>query len=69
MKVRIGRSYRYPDASVTDVPLKAASITVEAPLVLFEVLSPSAETTDRRVLFRPPWAASPVCPASTQPRP
>ena len=52
MKVRIGRSYRYPDVSVTDVPVKGTSITVEAPLVLFEVMSPSTDATDRRVKLR-----------------
>jgi Uma2 family endonuclease len=49
VKVLVAGRVRYPDVAVTCSPLDASSDIVPAPIVLFEVLSPSTENVDRTV--------------------
>lgn len=46
MKVAIGPAFRYPDGAVSCSPLPRGSMMVPAPVVLFEVVSPSSRTVD-----------------------
>jgi len=52
VRVQAGRSYRYPDAFVTCTLVPPATMTHTQPVVLFEILSPSTEHTDRFTKLR-----------------
>ena len=47
LQVRLEASVRYPDGMVVCVPLPGAAVGTSEPVVIFEVLSPSTESTDR----------------------
>jgi Uma2 family endonuclease len=47
VKILAGRSVRYPDAVVSCTAQRTSSQIIEAPVVVFEVLSPSTSRTDR----------------------
>jgi Uma2 family endonuclease len=49
LKIMVAGSIRYPDAFVVCSPLARGTTVVEAPVVVFEVLSPSTATIDRIV--------------------
>lgn len=49
LKVKAGRSYRYPDAFVTCTPVPPDTTVVTEPVVIFEVLSRSTQRHDRTV--------------------
>lgn len=50
MKVRIesAKSFYYPDVVVTCEPFDAASVIINSPVLIVEVLSPTTASTDRR---------------------
>jgi len=52
LKIRVMGSIRYPDAFVTCTPVQRNSTVVYEPVVIFEVLSKSTESTDRKVKNR-----------------
>ena len=47
LQVRLESSVRYPDGTVVCNPLPGEAVSTSEPVVLFEVLSPSTEGTDR----------------------
>ena len=48
----IGRTIRYPDALVTRSPFAGSDRLAPAPLILFEVISPTSGTMDRIIKLR-----------------
>lgn len=46
LRVRVAGSIRYPDAFVSCTPIANEATEAEAPVVVFEVLSPSTASTD-----------------------
>ena len=52
LKIGIGSSYRYPDVAVSRTEPERGTLLIPEPVVLFEVVSPSSETTDRRTKLR-----------------
>jgi len=48
-KIMAANSVRYPDVVVTCAPVPRGSLVVDAPLVVFEVVSPGSQRTDRIV--------------------
>lgn len=52
LKIRVGNSIRYPDASVTCEPIGRNSMIAPNPVVVFEVLSKGTARTDRIVKNR-----------------
>lgn len=51
--------YRYPDATVTRTPLAPEDRIITTPVVIFEILSPSTEHTDKTVKL-PEYLALPT---------
>lgn len=51
-KIEVDGRIRYPDASVSCTPGHPADTIVPAPVIVFEVLSPSTSRTDRIEKFR-----------------
>ena len=49
LKIQIGPSYRYPDASVSCTPFPDSETVVAEPVVIFKVLSASTAGDDRTV--------------------
>ncbi len=49
MKLKVGRSWRYPDGMVVCVPVKRLATFVTQPTVIFEVLSDSTSLKDMTV--------------------
>lgn len=58
LKIQVGGSIRYPEAFVAPAGGMASATVVHDPIVVFEVLSPSTERTDRTVKRRE-YAATP----------
>jgi Uma2 family endonuclease len=52
LKIAVAGSIRYPDAFVVCSPIPGATQVVDAPVVVFEVLSPSTGRTDRIIKNR-----------------
>lgn len=52
LKIEVAGSVRYPDGFVVCTPLPRGTLVVHEPVIVFEVLSPSTQRSDRIVKLR-----------------